>query len=115
MRQEVFPTLRRLLPPPSREKLPQNSSSRRGIAHATSSPFILETGVSYTPTVNPNQIVLIVRVEQKSSAVNIGYERFLEMHIGNPEWSNEYWSHLTDRPNDTRYSSWQNLSFLNFR
>ena len=26
------------------------------------------------------------------------------MHIGNPEWSNEYWSHLTDRPKDRRYS-----------
>ena len=91
------------LPPPSRDIYRKTVLADVALLTQHTSPFILETGVFYTPTVNPRPGRFNRTYRTTSSALNIGYERFLEMHIGNPDWSNEYWMHLTDRPKDSRY------------
>ena len=91
------------LSPPSRDTYRKTVLADVALLTQHTSPFILETGVSYTPTVNPRPGRFNRTYRTRSSALNIGYERFLEMHIGNPDWSNEYWTHLTDRPKDSRY------------
>ncbi len=68
------------------------------------SPFMLESPLSYTPTINPRPGRFNRTYRTESAALNIGYEQFLELHVGNPTWSPNYWSHLTDRPRDQRYA-----------
>ncbi len=91
------------MPPPSRDAYRKTVLADVALLTQHTSPFILETGVYYTPTVNPRPGRFNRTYRSKSSALNIGYEQFLDMHIGNPEWSNEYWAHLTGRPKDRRY------------
>ena len=93
------------LSPPSTDEYRKSVLMDVALLTEHTSPFILETGVSYTPTVNPRPGRFNRTYRTKSSSLNIGYERFLEFHIGNPDWSTEYWSHLTDRPRDERYAA----------
>ena len=90
--------------PPSKDVYRKTVLADVALLTQHTAPFILEAGVSYTPTINPRPGRFNRTYRTKSSALNVGYEQFLEMHIGNPEWSTRYWTHLTNRPPDSRYA-----------
>ena len=100
-----FPdTESQFLVPPSHDVYRKTVLADVALLTEHTSPFILETGTSYTPTINPRPGRFNRTYRTTSSSLNIGYEGFLEFHIGNPEWDASYWSHLTDRPRDSRYA-----------
>ena len=90
--------------PPSSDEYRKTVLADVALLTEHTAPFILETGVTYTPTINPRPSRFNRTYRTVSSALNIGYERFLDFHVGNPEWSSDYWSHLTERPSDMRYA-----------
>ena len=67
-------------------------------------PILIESPIQYTPTVNPRPGRFVRTYRSVSMPLNVGYERFLDLSIGSPHWSTDYWEHLTQTPPDPRYA-----------
>lgn len=68
-------------------------------------PFGIESPVSYQPTTNPRPGRFARTYQMTSQALNVGFEQFLklDLHIGNSEWSEEEWKHYTSVPENEQY------------
>ena len=89
--------------PPSEHRKPVLTDIALLTAHTT--PFGIEAPVTYQPTINPRPGRFARTYQMSSQALNVGFEKFLQMdlHVGNPEWSVEEWTHYTTIPENEQY------------
>lgn len=68
-------------------------------------PFVLESPISITPTVNPRPGQFIRTYRGVSSASTTTFQEMLPMTVGNSSWSEKELSHYTQTPDDPRYKA----------
>lgn len=97
-----FPSTETMLSePPSEHRVNVLTDIALLTEHTT--PFGLESPLSYLPTVNPRPGRFVRTYRMTSMSLDVGFEHFLKFNIGRPDWTKEEWEHYTTVPENEEY------------